>query len=98
VPVARNNPTHIGRTKKEWSWHGCEGLIPAGHEAVLVNYVADNHFYKTLHYHVRCGQGIRELDAELDAMFRRHTDEYLDVMRRIKDLAGLPASSDITEP
>ncbi len=36
-----------------------------------------------------------QLGAELDALYRRHTDEYLDVLRRIKDLVGLPAGRDI---
>jgi len=98
MPVAMNNPTRIGRTKKDWQCHGCQGLIPAGSEAVLVTYVADGRFYRTLHFHVRCGEGVRQLGAELDALYRRHTDEYLDVLRRIKDLVGLPAGSEISEP
>ena len=88
MPVSMNNPTKIGRTKKDWQCHGCQVLIPAGSNAVLVEYVADGRFYRTLHLHVRCGEGVRQLGAELDALYRRHTNEYLDVMRRIKELSA----------
>src|SRR5258708_1717168 len=90
MPVAMNNPTRTGRTKKDWQCHGCQGLVPAGSDAVLVQYVADGRFYRTLHFHVRCGEGVRQLGAELDALYRRHTAQQLEVMRRSKDLAGLP--------